>query len=184
MKVDLEGNIIDPGNSGKGILRAGFIIHSAIHKARPDLQCIAHTHTVAGSAVSCMKFGLLPLHQLVQLLGEITYHDYEGVATDEGERERLVKNLGPKSKILILRNHGLLTAGGSVGEAVKYMYQLEKSCQIQIQALSAGYENLVFPSKESQDRNDEYVAGRAQNGKIEFEAIMRQVEEIDPKFKL
>jgi len=185
IKIDIDGNVIDPGNSGRGILLAGYIIHSAVHKARPDLHCIAHTHSLAGSAVSCMKFGLLPLHQIAQTVGEVAYHDYEGIAVDEGERERLVQNLGPSKKVMILRNHGLLTAGAHVGEAVYRMYILDKACEIQVKALSAGFENLIIPSKESLERNVKFLEHVGpQYGLLEFEAIIRLMESKDPSFKL
>eukprot|EP01113_Clastostelium_recurvatum_P041664 TRINITY_DN6658_c0_g1_i1.p1 TRINITY_DN6658_c0_g1~~TRINITY_DN6658_c0_g1_i1.p1 ORF type:complete len:302 (+),score=47.29 TRINITY_DN6658_c0_g1_i1:25-906(+) len=187
VKIDIDGNIIDPGNTGLGILRAGYIIHSAIHKARPDLHCIAHTHSLAGSAVSCMKFGLLPLHQAAQVVTDLAYHDYEGIAVEEAEQVRIVADLGPTKRSMILRHHGLLTAGGTVGETMTRMYYLNRACEIQVAALSAGYDNLVFPSSASQDANTLYVDKLHSSGKwgdLEYKAIMRMLEKKDPSFKL
>jgi len=123
---------------------AGFTIHSAIHAARPDLGCVVHTHTSAGMAVACQKHGLLPLTQhALRFHGRLAYHDYEGVALDLDERERLVADLGPH-KAMILRNHGLLAAGATVAEAFIQIYYLERACQAQVAAMSGGAE-LVFP---------------------------------------
>jgi ribulose-5-phosphate 4-epimerase/fuculose-1-phosphate aldolase len=142
VKIDEEGNVIED-ITGLGINRAGFVIHGAVHQARPEIVCVVHTHTRAGVAVSAQKHGLLPIsqHALV-LYGEITYHDYEGVALEMDERERIASDLGPTSKAMIMRNHGLLSLGATVGEAFNYMYYLDASCQIQIDALAGGYEKL------------------------------------------
>jgi len=186
IKVDIEGNIVDPGDSGREVFVPGFIIHSAIHKHREDLQCIAHTHETSGSAVSAMKFGLLPVHQNVHMLGEVAYHEYEGLAFNEAERDRLVEDLGTKS-CMILRNHGLLTAGRSIAEAVAKMYFFVRSCEIQVAALSAGYDNLYLPSKESTDYNKKITDALYNSNKFgvpEFEAIVRKMERLDPSFKL
>ena len=117
---------------------AGFVIHSAIHKARHDVDCVFHTHTRAGVAVSAQAGGLLMLSQhSMRFHNRVGYHGYEGIALDEDEQERLVKDLGPH-KVLILRNHGLLTAGATVRDAFEEMYYLELACQIQIDAMSSG----------------------------------------------
>ena len=114
--VDIDGKIIRD-TYGAGINAAGFTIHSAVHAARPDVGCVIHTHTVAGVAVSSMTDGILPLNQWsLQFYNRVATHDYEGIALDLAERERLVADLGD-AKSMILRNHGLLTCGGTVGEA-------------------------------------------------------------------
>ncbi|MEO0423951.1 MAG: class II aldolase/adducin family protein [Pseudomonadota bacterium] len=115
---------------------AGFIIHSAIHGARHDVHCVLHTHTTAGVAVSANRDGLLPIsQQAVVALSSIAYHDYEGIAVNEGERERLVADLGDKIHY-ILRNHGLLTVGPTVADAFLAMYNLQNACAIQVAALA------------------------------------------------
>ncbi|MBT2822296.1 class II aldolase/adducin family protein, partial [Staphylococcus coagulans] len=126
--VDIDGRVLeDP--MGLGINPAGFTIHSAIHAARHDAICVLHTHTVAGVAVSCQEEGLLALNQWsMQFAGRLAYHAYEGIALDLDERARLVADLGDKP-VMVLRNHGLLTCGRSVGEAFKLMHNLERSCR-------------------------------------------------------
>jgi ribulose-5-phosphate 4-epimerase/fuculose-1-phosphate aldolase len=142
--VDVDGKVIDDP-LGLGINPAGFTIHSAVHAARHDVLCVLHTHTVAGVAVSCQKEGLLPLNQWsMQFTDRIAYHDFEGIALDLSERERLVADLGDKF-VLILRNHGLLTCGRSVGEAFKLMHNMERSCRAQL-ALQASGADILRPS--------------------------------------
>ncbi len=135
VKVDLQGNIRD--GSEHSINPAGFIIHSTIHAARPDAQCIIHLHTVPGVAVSCQEKGLMPLNQTALILNDkIAYHEYEGIALDPAEQQRLVADLGSKNT-MILRNHGTLAVGRSVAEAFQSIYFLERACAIQIAALTA-----------------------------------------------
>jgi ribulose-5-phosphate 4-epimerase/fuculose-1-phosphate aldolase len=134
VKVDLEGRII--GDSPYPINAAGFTIHSAIHAARPDVGCVIHLHTEAGMALSMLEGGLRPLTQTAMFLqGQIAFHDYEGVALDLGERERLVRDLGDKT-VMILRNHGTLVAGRTVGHAYVAMFLLEKAARAQLQAMA------------------------------------------------
>lgn len=148
VKVDLDGNMIEP-QEGVRINPAGFTIHSAVHAARPDAQCVIHLHTVAGVGVSCQKHGLLPIHQAAMLFQQkLAYHAYEGVAFDHDERPRLVADLG-EADYMILRNHGTLAVGRSVGEAFARIYNLERSCQMQIAAMAGGAE-LEMPSQKAQ----------------------------------
>ena len=138
VKIDKDGNIVDDP-TGLGINHAGFVIHGCIHEARPEVNCVIHTHTRAGVAVSAQKCGLLPISQhALRTYGMLTYHAYEGIALDMDERPRLSAHLGPTSKAMILRNHGLLTVGDTVCEAFELMYYLDAACQIQIDALAAG----------------------------------------------
>ena len=134
VKVDLDGTIVQ--DTEHVINPAGFVIHSAIHAARPDAKCVLHTHTVAGMAVATLKDGLLPMHQkATRYYNRIAYHDFEGKAQDLGERERLVRDLGDKN-YLVLRNHGLLVCAPTVSRAFKEMYTMEKACKTQIQIMS------------------------------------------------
>jgi len=136
VKVDVQGNPVDPTPFITN--PAGFTIHSAIHMAREDAHAVMHLHTPAGQAVSAHSEGLLPLTQTAMLIrGEVAFHEYEGVAVDLGERERLVADLGEKN-VMILRNHGTLAVGKNVGECFIRLYYLERACQAQIMALSAG----------------------------------------------
>lgn len=135
--IDIEGMIIDDP-TGLGINPAGFVIHGAIHRGRPDVDCVLHTHTVAGVGVSSQEHGLLPINQHAALLhGLVAYHDSEGVAVDPDECDRLVADLGDRWA-LILRNHGLLTVGRTVGEALQLMINLDSACRAQIAALAGG----------------------------------------------
>ena len=147
VKIDPEGSIVWKPDTAYGINRSGFVIHGAIHAARPDVQCVIHTHTRAGMAVSAMKCGLLPLNQTaIRFDGHIGYHNYEGPAIDLAERERIVSGLGPHDA-LILRSHGLLTCGPNVPQAFNTMYQLEMACRAQVDAIAGGAE-LIIPAAE------------------------------------
>jgi len=136
VKVDLQGNPVEPSPFITN--PAGFTIHSAVHMAREDAHAVIHLHTPHGQAVAAHEEGLLPLTQTAMLIrGDLAFHDYEGVATDHEERERIVADLGPKNAML-LRNHGTLAVGESVGEAFIRIYFLERACEAQIYARSAG----------------------------------------------
>src|SRR6476646_2892819 len=136
IKVDLAGNIINKADHPYSVNAAGYIIHSAVHEAREDAQCVIHTHTPAGIAVSAMEEGLLPLSQTaMRFHARLAYHDYEGPAFNRGEKGRLVKHLGDKSA-MILRNHGLLVCAPSIPQAFNLIYWLEQACRIQVQILS------------------------------------------------
>jgi ribulose-5-phosphate 4-epimerase/fuculose-1-phosphate aldolase len=149
VKIDEHGKILDDP-LGMGVNEAGFIIHSCMHKARPEINCVIHTHTRAGVAVSAMKCGLLPISQHAMMTQpEVTYHDYEGIALYEAEQERMAAHLGKKSKAMILRNHGLLALGETVREAFEVMYYLDAACQIQIDALAGGLHNVNIMSEQA-----------------------------------
>jgi ribulose-5-phosphate 4-epimerase/fuculose-1-phosphate aldolase len=146
VKIDVEGNIVSKPATDYGINVSGYVIHGAIHKARPDVACVLHTHTRASMAVAAMKCGLLPLSQTsIRFVGHIGYHDYEGPAIDVDERERLVRDLGPHDA-MIMRNHGLLTCGATIQQAFNTMYQLEMSCRSQVDAMAARAE-LTMPGE-------------------------------------
>jgi len=143
VKINLAGEKME--DSPWPINPAGFTIHSCVHEARPDLQCVMHTHSINGVAVSAQKNGVLPLsQQSFFVLSSLAYHDYEGVALLEGEKPRLVRDLGDKT-FLMLRNHGLLTTGASVAEAFLAMYVFEAACMIQVRAQSGGGELVTIP---------------------------------------
>ena len=147
VKIDIEGNILDDPLE-YGINQAGYVIHSCVHKARPEVGCVIHTHTRAGTAVSAMKCGLLPISQhAMRVHGELTYHDYEGIALEMDEQTRMARDLGTTSKAMILRNHGLLALGDSVREAFEVMYYLDCACQIQVDAMAGGMENVLEMSE-------------------------------------
>lgn len=144
VKIDIDGNIIDDP-TGLGVNPAGFVIHSAIHRARPDAHAVMHTHTAAGIGVSAQKQGLLMISQhSTRFYQRVGYHDYEGIALDLDEQQRIVADLGARNA-LILRNHGLLTSGGSIEEAFYNLYYLERACQAQLAAQSGGAELFILP---------------------------------------
>jgi ribulose-5-phosphate 4-epimerase/fuculose-1-phosphate aldolase len=151
VRIDARGKVIDDPLD-LGYNEAGFVIHGCMHEARPEVNCVIHTHTRAGVAVSAMKCGLLPISQhAMRVQQQCTYHDYEGIALDMSERERMAASLGKRSKVMILRNHGLLTLGETVREAFELMYYLDCACQIQTDAAAAGLENVQLMSQGAAD---------------------------------
>jgi len=183
-KIDADGNVIFKPEGDFEISYAGFVIHSAIHTARPDIRCILHTHTPAGMAVSAMECGLLPLNQTsLRFHGRIAYHDYEGPSIDLDERQRLVRDLG-EHDAMVMRNHGLITCGRSVAEAFNMMYWLERSCVTQVQAMASGAK-LVLPPPEVSARTAElYRPGvRRVYGEIEWPAMLRDLDREDPSYR-
>ncbi len=143
LRIDPKGKVLDDPLEF-GYNEAGFVIHGCMHEARPEINCVIHTHTRAGVAVSAMKCGLLPISQHAQYVEQmVTYHDYEGIALNLDERSRMAKSLGKTSKAMILRNHGLLTLGQTVHEAWEMMYYLDCACQIQVDACAGGMENVL-----------------------------------------
>lgn len=147
VKIDAEGRALGhPEGTAPPVNAAGFTIHSAVHMARHDLHCVIHTHTADGIAVSAQAEGLLPISQhALKFHGHLAYHDYEGIALDLDERERLVRDLG-EHQCMILRNHGLLAAGRTIPEAFMNIYFLERACQAQVKAMSGGA-RLRYPSE-------------------------------------
>jgi ribulose-5-phosphate 4-epimerase/fuculose-1-phosphate aldolase len=144
VKVTLAGDIVDDP-LGLGINRAGYVIHSAVHGARADVQCVIHTHTAAGIAVAAQEQGLLPISQhAMRFTDRLAYHDYEGLALELDEQRRLVRDLGERNA-MILRNHGLLTCGASIAQAFDLMYYLERACQTQVAALAGGAQVRIPP---------------------------------------
>ena len=155
VRIDARGKVIDDPLD-LGYNEAGFVIHGCMHEARPEINCVIHTHTRAGVAVSAMKCGLLPISQhAMRVQQQCAYHDYEGIALDMSERERMAASLGKKSKVMILRNHGLLTLGATVREAFELMYYLDCACQIQIDAMAGGLENVQHMSQSAADTASE-----------------------------
>ena len=177
VKIDVEGNIVWKPNTDYGINKSGYVIHGAIHKARPDVTCVIHTHTRAGMAVAAMKCGLLPLNQTgIRFHGHIGYHAYEGPAINLDERVRLVENLGPHDAF-VLRNHGLLTCGASIPQAFNTMYQLEMACRAQVDAMAARTE-LIVPAEEVLERTAHLYRPETRRpyGILEWPAMLRLLE--------
>jgi ribulose-5-phosphate 4-epimerase/fuculose-1-phosphate aldolase len=186
VEIDIDGNIV--GSSNYPVNQAGFVIHSAVHAGRDDLHCVFHTHTTAGMAVAAQQDGLLPISIMATgYHGRVGYHDYEGPSLNLGERERLVASMDGQ-KVLILRNHGLLTAGETVEEAFILMFRLTRACEIQV-AAQAGGAALTIPSlevcEESARLTDDFLNGNdgAPAGKLEFDSYVRLVDALDPSYK-
>ncbi len=176
-KIDVEGNIVWKPDTDYGINKSGYVIHGAIHKARPDVAAVIHTHTRAGMAVAAMRCGLLPLNQTaIRFVGHLGMHDYEGPAIDMSERERIVRDLGPHDA-MIMRNHGLLTCGATIQQAFNTMYQLEMSCRAQVDAMAARTE-LTLPSEEVLERTAHlYQPGvRRPYGVLEWPTMLRLLQ--------
>jgi ribulose-5-phosphate 4-epimerase/fuculose-1-phosphate aldolase len=177
VRIDEHGKVIDDPLE-LGYNEAGFVIHGCVHEARPEINCVLHTHTRAGVAVSAMKCGLLPISQhAMRVQQQVTYHDYEGIALDMDERARMAKDLGKKSKAMILRNHGLLALGETVREAFEVMYFLDCACQIQIDAMSGGEDNVLLMAQSAADTASEQFnrTDRPSNHK-DWPALLRLLE--------
>ena len=184
LKVDLDGNILYKPDNGYGLQVAGFVIHSALHRARPDIMAAMHTHTVAGMAVSSMKCGLIPLTQTsTRFYTRIAYHDFNGPERDPSEREHLARDLG-QHNLMILRNHGLLTVGPSVAEAFNFMYGMERSCEAQLAAMSANTELNTLPPEVVDKAVAMYEPGVIRPyGILEWPALLRKLDRLNPSYR-
>jgi ribulose-5-phosphate 4-epimerase/fuculose-1-phosphate aldolase len=182
VELDLDGNVVyNP--TEYGINQAGFVLHSAVHKARHDVDCVIHTHTLAGMAVSAMKCGLLPLAQTAMRFTDVAYHDYEGVALNLDEQARVVRDLGQR-EAMILRNHGLLVVGASIAEAFNNIFRLERACQLQVMALSCNTELAMPPKDLIEATNKLYLPGvRRRFGLLEWPALLKKLDSIDPSYR-
>ena len=183
VKIDLAGNKLDADNPFP-VNPAGFTIHSAIHAARHDARCVLHVHTPNGIAVSAQKGGVLPIsQQSIFVLASLAYHDYEGVALNDDEKPRLVRDLGDKT-FFMLRNHGLLTVGGSIADAFQAMYFFEATCMIQIRAQAGGGE-LIPISQPILDGALAQVKAvtRGLGGNLAWPGLLRKLDRIDRSFR-
>jgi ribulose-5-phosphate 4-epimerase/fuculose-1-phosphate aldolase len=183
VKITADGEPVGP--QGYPANKAGFIIHSAIHAAREDAQCVWHMHTLAGMAVSAQDEGLLPAHMYSHNFWErLSYHDFEGPSMRLDERARLVRSLGSSNQAIILRNHGLLTVGRTIPEAFIRFWRLNRACEIQLAAQSA---RLRIPSpdvcEQSHAMGEEFLTDQAPMGELEFDSLVRKIDRIDASYK-
>jgi ribulose-5-phosphate 4-epimerase/fuculose-1-phosphate aldolase len=180
IKIDTHGNVVD--GASEQLNPAGFVIHSAIHMALPHLTCVLHTHTRANNALAMQREGLLPLSQKALVMYDfVRYHAYEGSAEGLGERERIVADLGPDGRVLILRNHGALTVGASIAEAFVWMHRLESACRYQVDGLAGGRPLNILPDDVvkhtiAQGRRILGPDGYMQCGAVEWPALIRKLE--------
>ncbi len=186
VKVDHAGKVLlspDYGDLGYGVNRAGYVIHSAIHAARPEVACVIHTHSWASMAVSALECGLLPITQTAMRFLKIRYHDYQGVVLDTTEQASLVADLGD-AEALILRNHGALTVGRTVGEAFNWMHRLELSCYSQLAAMACNTPLRQVPQPVLEATWDNYQpTTRRPFGVMEWPAMLRKLDRIDPSYR-
>jgi ribulose-5-phosphate 4-epimerase/fuculose-1-phosphate aldolase len=186
IKIDLAGNILaspDFGELAYGINKAGYVIHSAIHEARPDVGCIIHTHSWASMAVSALDCGLLPITQTAMRFLKIGYHEYVGVVLKDEEKASLVQDLG-KGEAMILRNHGALVVGRTVGETFNWMHRLELACRSQVAAMSCNTPlRKVAPEVLEETWNNYQPGTRRPYGLMEWPALLRKLDRIDPSYK-
>jgi ribulose-5-phosphate 4-epimerase/fuculose-1-phosphate aldolase len=183
VKIDINGNIIDDDCPFE-INPAGFTIHSAVHQARHQAQCVLHLHTNDTIAVSSLKSGLLPLSQYAMFaLASMSYHDYEGLAVNADEKKRLQQNLG-NANFMLLRNHGALTLGDTIGDAFMHMYDLTRACQIQLQIMSSGMEPIKIEQAiiDGIKAQANIVHTGVTGGQKSWPAMLRKVYRADPSF--
>jgi len=182
IKVNFDGEQLTK-DTEYSVIPAGFNIHGAVLEARPDVFCALHTHTRAGMGVSTMECGLLPLTQhSMRFYERISYHDYEGVATNLDERERLQRDLG-ENHAMILRNHGLLTCSATIADAFNLMFRLEKSCQAQVDAMNTGAELQFVPKEVAAHSRDGMVARGTRFGDMGWPGHLRRLDRMDPSYK-
>jgi ribulose-5-phosphate 4-epimerase/fuculose-1-phosphate aldolase len=187
IKVNLSGKVLwepkFPQGLGYKFNPAGYVIHSAIHAAKPELHCVIHTHSLATMAVASLKKGLLPMTQTALRFATIAYHDYEGVVLEEGEKARLVANLGD-SDVMLLRNHGVLAVGRTVAEGFNNLYRIERACRTQLMAQNGGDEILLPPPGVIEKTNHMYKpATRRSYGLLEWPAMRRLADRIDSSYR-
>jgi len=181
VKVDINGKVLS--KTDYDINPAGFTIHSAIHAARPDVGCVMHLHTDDGTAVSAQADGLMPLTQTAMVvIGDLAYHDYEGIALNLEERERLVANLGTANH-MILRNHGTMSCGETISQAFLRMFTLERACSMQVRALSGGVK-LHMPSDEAIENVKNQVAGFGLDlANLSWQPLLRMLDKEDASYR-
>ncbi len=180
VKIDLDGTIV--GESAYPINAAGFTIHSAVHAARPEVGCVMHLHTEAGMALSMLADGLQPLSQTAMFFHDrVAYHEYEGLALNLDERERLVRDLGDKS-VMILRNHGTLVAGQTIGQAFVMMYLLEKAARAQLRAMSCNVK-LHHASEAAAKMTASIISKGFGGAEIAWQAMQRRLDRVDTSYR-
>jgi ribulose-5-phosphate 4-epimerase/fuculose-1-phosphate aldolase len=181
LKLRLDGAPLDESSD---VNAAGFTIHTAVLNARPEINYTLHIHTNAGVALSAHKQGLLPFYQRSMVFyNRLSYHDFEGIANDIDEATRLARDIGSRNKAVVLRNHGLLTAGETASECLTLMRYLVESCEIQMMLLQAGGEMVIPPAHVCEHTAQQYERIQRMVEKEEWSAYLRQADSIDPSFR-
>ena len=188
IRVDVAGNILHNPHESYSINQAGYVIHGAIHAARPDVGCVIHTHTTAGIAISALECGVLPISQSAMRFADIAYHDYQGVVFNESEKASLVRDLG-SADVMVLRNHGLLACGRTIAQAFNSIYRLERVCQIQAMAMACN-SPILRPSPEVVALSNRQYAGNKSAvglpatplGEMEWPAMLRMLDHHNPGY--
>ncbi|NXI13007.1 ADDG protein, partial [Irena cyanogastra] len=192
VKVNILGDVVDQGSTALSIDSVGFSPHVAIYSTRPDVRCVIHIHTPATAAVSSMKCGILPISQEALILGDVAYYDYQGSLDEQEERIQLQKVLGPSCKVLVLRNHGVVTLGETLEEAFHYIFNVQLACETQVHALAGagGIDNLLLLDLQKFKPSTHAVAAMGGGGvnmasqqkwkvgEQEFEALMRMLDNL------
>jgi ribulose-5-phosphate 4-epimerase/fuculose-1-phosphate aldolase len=184
LTIDIDGNVLlNPNEGTYGVNAAGYVIHSAVHAARHDVNCVIHTHSRGGMAVSALECGLLPLTQTAMRFHPVAYHDYQGVAVDLEERKTLAADLG-NAEVMILRNHGLLVASASIAQAFNAIYWLENACRVQVDAMACNTA-LKMPPQDVIDKTAHLYKPltRRPYGEMEWPAMLRFLDRRDPSYR-
>jgi len=191
LKINLKGDILGENPTPFGFNPAGFTLHSAIHEARKDLNCVIHVHTKDVVAVSAMKCRLLPISQEALIVGDVSYHQYEGILIDNKEKIKIKNNLGVKNKVMILENHGLVACGETVEEAFHLLYHVIIACNTQVQALKSSDPNHLIMLDREKLRTRTEITGREditkglhekvgwKVGELQFEATCRKLDRMN-----
>ena len=183
IKIDLDGEIIAKPPFDYGVNRAGFVIHAAVHRARHDVDCVIHTHTAAGMAVSSLECGLLPLNQTAMRFAHVAYHDYEGEVLDLDEQARLAADLG-QHDLMILRNHGLLVVAQTVPQAFNHIHRAELACRTQRMAMACGVPLVTPPAAVIEKTFQDYQPHvRRPFGVLDWPALLRKLDRLDPSYR-
>ncbi|MGE3147692.1 MAG: class II aldolase/adducin family protein [Pseudorhodoplanes sp.] len=181
LKITLDGEVLD--GTPEELNFTGYVIHGAIHRTRKDVSCVMHTHSRGGKGVAALKQGLLPIGQeSVMFYEDVAYHDYEGFSDDTEECDRITAHFGNHWQ-MIMRNHGLLTAGRNVGEAYWRMYYLEMSCQLQMDVMASGGEMVIPPREVLLKAKHQALANGRIPGTDEWPALVRMVDAVAPDYK-
>lgn len=207
--VNRDGKVLDAGSATGVVNAAGFVVHSAVHIARPELHAVMHTHEPDAAAVSAMSCGILPLTQDSIVIGPVASHAYEGIAVDETERVRMGEDMGPDAKVMLLRNHGILIAGQTIPEMFTIAYFAHKACRIQVRAMAAaavaaptstaasgvsGAADSVFHGLLSLPSDESVTLARKQAlafnqasgagfGQLEWQYLRRKLDRLDESYK-